>query len=215
VHRVSGLEADDAAPALLLEVLARLRRVHVPRREVGRGPAEDGDGAADERAALGVDGRDAGMRVLARAEDELGLALAVDHVAVLDLHDREQRPVGALERDPARGRLALGDRERHRQRPGQAVLEVHVLDDARVVTLDHEAGERRERARGDHVEVGGLLLGHAHAGKAGGLALEPGRLLAGDGAVDELAAMRRDHEAALGGGVGCAHATASSSSASR
>ena len=51
------------------------------------------------------------------------------------------------------------DRQAHRQRPGKAVQEVHLLDDALVVAPSHEAFERRERARRDHVEVGELPRG--------------------------------------------------------
>src|SRR5262245_7956620 len=39
---------------------------------------------------------------------------------------------------------------------------MHLLDDAAVVRFPHEALERRERARGEHVEVRQLARGQGH-----------------------------------------------------
>ena len=46
--------------------------------------------------------------------------------------------------------------EADRQRPWKAAREVQVLDDPEVILASHEPLERRQRAAGDHVEVGEL-----------------------------------------------------------
>ena len=95
------------------------------------------------------------MGLVRGAEAVLGLPLPVVLVRLLDLEHGDRAAALIGERNP----IACGSRV-HRQadgkRPRQAALEVHLLDDALVVRLAHEALERRERARGDHVEVGEL-----------------------------------------------------------
>ena len=89
------------------------------------------------------------------------------------------------ERDAVAGRRGV-DGEADGKRPRQAAREVHLLDDALVVGLAHEALERRERARGDHVEVGELPRGERDDLERVEIV---GRVA---GAVDERAAVRRD-----------------------
>jgi hypothetical protein len=95
------------------------------------------------------------MSVVGRAEALLGLALLVVAVDLLDLEDGEWPALLVGERDPVSARLVL-DGQADGQRPRQAAGEAHVLDDPLVVGRRHEACERRERARGEHVEVGQL-----------------------------------------------------------
>ena len=141
----------------------------------------------------------------------LGLPLAIGPVDLRDVDHGEEIAVVPLEREPV-GCRALGRRQRHGDRPWETGLEVHLVDDPVVVGLAHEAGERRERARGDHVEVGRLLLGQPELRQALGVGLELRRLVAHDDPAHELAAVRGDHAHVLAKGRGgLRHATASSS----
>ncbi len=98
------------------------------------------------------------MGVVGRAEAVLCLALLVVLVGLLDLEhgDRAAGLVG--ERDAISGRGGV-HRKADGKRPRQTAREVHLLDDPLVVGLAHEALERRERARRDHVQVGELTRG--------------------------------------------------------
>ena len=127
-------------------------------REVGLGPLEDGHRPGEVRGLLRVELRDAGMLAVGRAEALLRLALLVVGEDLLDLEHRERAAALVRERD-AVARRRLGHGEADGQRPGQPVGEPHRLDDALVVRLAHEAGQRRERARGEHVQVGQLARG--------------------------------------------------------
>ena len=115
----------------------------------------------------------------------LRLALLVVLERLLDLEHRERAAGLVGERDAISGGSRV-DGEADRKRPRQAAREVHLVDDALVVGLAHEALERRERARGEHVEVGELpRREHDDLERAEVV----GRLA---GAVDERAAVRRD-----------------------
>ena len=74
-----------------------------------------------------------------------------------------------------------------------------LVDDALVVVPGHEALERRERARGEHVEVGELARGQLELLEL----LDP--VGARAGAVDQLAAVGLDQRR----GLGDAHAVTS------
>ena len=89
------------------------------------------------------------------------------------------------ERDPVARRRRV-DGEADGQRPRQPVREAHLLDHALVVVLAHEALERRQRARGEHVQVGQLARGQRDRLQR----VDAVRPVAG--AVDERAAVRRD-----------------------
>src|SRR6266487_5245308 len=90
--------------------------------------------------------------------------------------------------------LPIFDRKADGERPRQTAGEPHLVDDALVVVAAHEPFERRQRPRGEHVEVGELPRGQRQG-------LEPVELLGPRaGAVDEVTAVRR-HEAIGGAGV--------------
>ena len=127
----------------------------VQLRELGLEPLEDGDRAGEVRVLLRVEPRDAGMLAVRRPEALLRLALLVVGVDLLDVEHGEPSAALVGERHPVALRR-LGDGQADGQRPAQAVRELHRLDDALVVLAAHEAGERGERAGGEHVEVGEL-----------------------------------------------------------
>ena len=144
--------------------------------------------ARQVRGRLRVDARDARVGLLGRAEAQLGLAAAVVAERLGDVEHGHGGAVLVDQRDAIAARRGL-DGQRHGQRPERAVGEAHLLDHAVVVRLAHEALERRERARGDHVEVGDLLGAERHALER----VQVGRAL--PGAVDEGAAMGGDEVA--------------------
>src|SRR5262245_23305169 len=134
---------------------------------------------------LRVKAGDSGVRLVGGAKTALGLALLVVVEGFLDLEHRERPAALVCERDA----VSLGgglDGEADGERPREAVREVHVLDDALVVLAAHEALERRERARCEHVQVRHLARGQRDDGQR----LEVVRPLAG--AIHEHAPMRRD-----------------------
>jgi hypothetical protein len=185
VDRVARLEPHDALPAALREGRARLLGIE---REIGEGrlgSLEHGDLAGQVLAGLAVQARHAGMGLLGGAEAELGLVPGVVGVDLGDVEHREQRAVLRRQRDAVALR-GVGHRERHGQRPDGAVGELHLLDDARVVGLAHEAAQGRERAARHHVQVGDLALAQRDRLER----LDAGGALAD--ARDELAAVRRD-----------------------
>ena len=61
-----------------------------------------------------------------------------------------------------------------------------------VVVLALEPGERRQRADGEHLQVGQLAVGDRDLGKVGGLCAEAFGLRAGREQVDQGAAVRGD-----------------------
>ncbi len=159
VHGVTGLETDDALPAFLREDLAQAARLVVVGRERLRVRVvhEQRYLAAEKHILLAVDGGDARVLRVRRAVDLPGLVLLVVGVAVLDDHGGENASrlvrEGDLLADPYAVCLFLARGECDRQAPGQAVLEVHRLDDALVVLADHKAREGREDAGGEHLQV--------------------------------------------------------------
>ena len=158
VDRVASLEPDDAPPAALGEEAARVGGVLVQLGEAGLEPLEDRHRAGEVRALLRVELRNAGVLAVRRSEALLRLALLVVGVDLLDVEDGQRPAVLVGERDAVALRR-LGDGEADGKRPGQPAREPHGLDDAVVVLLAHEAGEGRERAGGEHVEVGQLAGG--------------------------------------------------------
>ena len=95
------------------------------------------------------------MSVVGRTETALRLALLVVAVDLLDLEDGERAAALVRERDAVAARRRRR-RRGTRERPRKAAREAHVLDHALVVGRRHEALERRERARGEHVQIGQL-----------------------------------------------------------
>ena len=151
----------------------------------GSRPLEHRDVAGEVLAGLAVQARDAGVRLLGRAEAQLGLVPGVVGEHLGDVEHGQQRAVLGGQRDALAARR-LGDRERDGQRPDRAVGELHALDDALVVGAAHEAAQRRERAAREHVEVGEL----APAERDPLERLDAVGALAGAG--DERAAVRGD-----------------------
>src|SRR5215213_824058 len=160
VHGVTGLETDDALPALLREDLAQAAwLVVVSRERLGvRVVHEQRYLAAEKHMLLAVDGGYPWMLRARSTVDLAGLVLLGIGVAVLDDHGRENpsRLIGEgyLLANLYAVCLFLARGKCDRQAPGQAVLQVHRLDDACVVLADHKARERREDSGGDHLQVG-------------------------------------------------------------
>ncbi len=121
-------------------------------REGRLGALEDCHSAREVERLLLVEPRDARVGVVGRAEALLGLALLVVFEGLLDLEHSERAAFGVCEDDavPLRG---LVDGEADGQGPRQAVCQAHLVHDAHVIVTGHEPLERRERARGDHVQI--------------------------------------------------------------
>src|SRR5215211_6688155 len=141
VHGVTGLETDDALPAFLREDLAQTARLVVVGRERLRVRVihEQRYLAAEKYILLAVDGGDAWMLLARSTVDLAGLVLLGE---------------GDLLANPYAVCLFLASGECDRKAPGQAVLQMHRLDDALVVLADHKAREGREDAGGDHLQIG-------------------------------------------------------------
>ncbi len=194
--RITGLERDDFFPSALAERSARLARLEPVFHEGAAGDVVDQNHAAGEaiRRHRG-DVLRAWMRVFGSAENRLGFALAIDFVDLGELQDREplaviggQRDIGAdLER--MRGRLV--DRERDRNRPRRARRKAHLVAAARVVGFAHESGQRRERARGEHLEVRDIARGQSHIGQRRDVCAQRGALGRRRFQIDQLAAAVR------------------------
>ncbi len=155
---IAGLEADDALPAAFGERGARIGGVECQLREGRLRPLEHRHAPGQVLRLLRVQPCHAGMRLVGGAEAVLGLAVLV---VVVDLGHLEHGELAAAlvgERDATAGRR-LVHRQADRQRPGQTACEPHLLDHALVVLAAHEALERRESARGEHVQIGYLARG--------------------------------------------------------
>ena len=151
VDRVARLEADDGPPAALVELRARVGgRQPVVEEVVVRRERDRLERAGDAAIARLVE------RLHARVLEVLGLVHGLRllrAVALEDLGDAEDRerlaPLGRRERHGARTaetvRAVLVDRQRHGDRPREAVLQVHRLEDRVVVGLPLEPGEGRQR----------------------------------------------------------------------
>ena len=89
------------------------------------------------------------------AEDPAGLVREVPCIELLDPHDRHDVVVRGAEHqlhaflEPSR--IRDGQRDGNREQHSSA--QPHLLDDAKVVRASHEPVERRERARGQQLEV--------------------------------------------------------------
>ena len=207
VDRVARLEADDATPPALGERGPRLGGVARELRVRRRHALEDRDTAAEIERLLVVQACDAGMLGIGRAEAPLGLPLLVVLEDLLHLERGEQAAVLVREGDDiALGRLVHG--QAHGQRPGEAGSEPHVGNDALVVLAAHEAFQRRQRARGEHVQIGHLARRECQPFK-GINALGPIPR-----AVDERPAVRTDEMVDGDGAHGATAAFTSPSSSS-
>ena len=196
VHRVAGLEGDDLPPAALGELLAELgRRVAQRAIVVVQRRLQRLDLAADvDRLALVHQVADGRVRLVVGAEDGLRFGLAVGSPDVFDVDHGEHHALGVAQRDLVAllelvGEF-LGDVERDRHRPERAVLEPHLVADRVVVGLAHEAGERREAAVAQELEVAQLPRREVPGGPVARLRLDFGGAFGRDGQIDEGAPMR-------------------------
>ena len=199
---------------LLAEVGARRRRLVVVRREQRRllaRPARScrrGSGPPSDYEL-----RHARVLVVVGAVDVLGLARLSRRrsprrsMTACSVAFEVERGVGALA-EP--GGDVARRRQRHRNGPGQPVGQPPLADHALVVGAAHEALERRERADGDHLEVGELAHVQLDARQLERARAQLGGAVGVGDAVDELAAVRRDgvlfgaHGSVLVLGCGCA-----------
>ena len=160
VDRVAGLEGDDPLPAARLEVGLVLGRRLVAAHEglLVVGQRVDLDRAGDAAAALLVDRGDAGVLLVGGAVDLLGLALDVALEDLLDLDPAQRLAFVAGELDDVADLALEVGRQGDRDRPVLAVGGAHLGADALPVGGALEAGQRREAAVADHLEVGGVAL---------------------------------------------------------
>ena len=123
----------------------------------------------------------------------LGFGLAIGLPDVFDFDHGEHHAFGIAEGDLVAllelvGEF-LGDVERDRHRPERAVGEPHLVADRFVVGLAHEAGERREAAVAEQLEVAELARREVPGGPIARLRFDFGGAAGGDGA-DRLACPR-------------------------
>ncbi len=103
------------------------------------------------------------MRLVVGAEDAAGLRVAIGRPHVANLERCHDDALEIPQRDLVAGReplcKGLGDIERYRDRPEQAVGKTHRRDDRVVVVPVEEALERREGAVQQQLDVAKLALG--------------------------------------------------------
>ena len=160
VDRVAGLEGDDPLPAALLEVGLVLGRRLVAAHEglLVVGQRVDLDRAGDAAVALLVDRGDARVLLVGGPVDLLGLALDVALPDLLDRDPAERLAFVAGELDDVADLALEVGRQGDRDRPVVAAGGAHLGADALPVGGALEAGQRREAAVADHLEVGGVAL---------------------------------------------------------
>ncbi len=148
MDRVPGLESDHRLPAAPGELGARLGRREAVLDEVVvcRQPQYTKLARRAEVSGL-VQGLHTGVTEIPRAEDRVGLALAVAPEQTRHLQDGDR--LAALLRNERDGvgsadplRLLVGERQGDGDRPGQPGRKVHRLQDRGVVALALEPGER-------------------------------------------------------------------------
>ncbi len=161
VDRVAGLEGDDLLPAARLEVGLVLGRRLVAAHEglLVVGQRVDLDRAGEHPVALLVDRGDAGVGLVGRPVDLLGLALDVALPDLLDGEPAQRLALVAGQGDDVADLALEVGRQGDRDRPVVAGDGPHLGADALPVGGPLEAGQRREAAVADHLEVGGVALG--------------------------------------------------------
>ncbi len=121
-------------------------------------------------------------------ENALGLALAVGFPNVLNMEDSEHDAFRIAEGDVGAGLQFvgkfLGDVERDGHRPERTVGEAHFVADGFVVGFLHEAGEGREAAVREELQVADLSRREVPGGPIAGLGLDFGGAVGGGGQVD-------------------------------
>ena len=165
----------------------RLGRVERELGELRRRPLEHGHPAGEVHRLLLEEPRDAGMLRVGRAVGELRLALLV--VVVDAPRRRGRRPACRTRRRARPGRPAAAPSTARQtgSAHGRPFASRMSSSTRLVVVPAHEALERRERARREHVEVGELARGQR--GRPRATSRSSGAVA---GAVDELAAVRLD-----------------------
>ncbi len=144
-----------------------------------------------------VDGLHAGMLEVGGAVHARALGLAVAGERPFHAQDRQRiASVGRREGDrvgpPDELQLLVGQRQGDRDRPRQPVGQVHRLEHGAVVGLALEAGQRRERPDGDHLQVRQLTLVHGELREVRRLLAQAVRLLRLREAVHQGPAVRCD-----------------------
>ena len=138
-------------------------------------------------AAVGAAGHEA--RLVGVALEDLG-----------DGHHRERLVARVAQRDLAAGRerLWIGDGQRQRHREEDAVREPHLVHDPPIVGGAHEAGERREGAGRQQLEVAQRAHAELHRRQPERAREDLRPLGFGDEQVDEGTAVRGDEIGSAG-----------------
>ena len=175
--RVASLERDDFFPSALAKSGAGCARLQSILHESAAGNFfEQRHGPAEAVGRRRGDVLRARMRIFRSPEHRFRFRLAIDLVDLGQLHYGEPRAAlmheGDLIAGLERARGGLIDAKRDRNRPRRTRTEAHRVAAVVIVSLVHEAGERRERARGEHLEVGGFARAEFHARKLFRMRLE-------------------------------------------
>ena len=141
MDRVSRLEPDHALPAALGEDPPRHGRVASQLGELRLRSLEDRHAASEVVSLLSIQARDAWMSVIRRSEAELGLALLLVLISLLD-HEGRDRATALVGEDDALAYRSGVDCQADGERPRQAACEVHLVDHTLVIRSSHEALER-------------------------------------------------------------------------
>src|SRR5579875_3195158 len=143
VNRIARLEGDNTLPTTLGEQPTRLRGRVAINSELLRLQGDDTHGATQQHLTLLIQYADTRMGLVFRAIDLTRLKLLV--VAILFL-DAQHSLWFAITVDQCYlltlAQLCClfgGDGQRNRDRPGQAVGEMHLVDNTEVVVAAHEA----------------------------------------------------------------------------
>ena len=185
-------EADEVGPAAPPGDGADLPRRRRP--PLARAPAHHRDRAPEDTGGTREQVAHARVvRVLGPVERHGLLAGAPDE-RVGHPEDPGEAPARASQRGgalPERGReLWQGDRQRERQWPGRPVCEPQASQDALVVAVAEEAGQRAGRPGGDELERLELALVKGDLRQPRGVLAELFRLLLRDEAVDQGSTVR-------------------------
>src|SRR5581483_6874968 len=171
MNRVTRLKAHNVPPATFDKERAGLRRgVAIPGKAL-LWQAHYAYRAAEQEIPLLVEYVDAGMPLFLRAIDPAGLKLFSVRVELLNRQYGSVIAPGVNQGDlhaffEMRGLPRLY-RERDRNAPGQAVAQMHVVDNAEVVGPLEKAGQRAVRANSQHLQVRELARSKSNARQTG------------------------------------------------
>ena len=149
VHRVAGLEGDDAAPALVRKIGTELGGCLAQRLEVVMArELEAFEAAADVPGIASVHQiRNAGMGDARAVENGFSFGLTIGLPDVFNVQNGDHDALGIAQGDlGAAGVQGLGEGFRNiegdRHRPKKAAAQSHIAADAFVIGPVHETGER-------------------------------------------------------------------------